>query len=105
MKNTIGGEVRKLDTLDEVKRFLDEDIRDKVDDLIERLQPEFLVIYRNEDMWSSQHGRIHVLGVGPNLTIKTLKDAVNGRLGDAPSRFAYPFAYYELQNVEDKAGV
>lgn len=51
--------------------------------------------FENQDFSSSRFGDRTALIYGPGCTIKTRDEIAKQRLGDVPSRFQYPVAYYE----------
>lgn len=53
-----------------------------------------IMCYEVKQIDSSQFGRRSFMTFGPDRTVKTLDEAMQHRLGDVPSRFAYPVAYY-----------
>jgi hypothetical protein len=55
---------------------------------------EGVMAFRVEQLDSSQAGHMTFLIYGPGCTYKTVDEIAAGRLGDVPSRFAYPFAYW-----------
>lgn len=93
MKNMISGTVDEL-TREELLQHFDRSAREKVRAL---WQPdaEAVVLYQVLDMSSSQLGRTSAMVVGPEEKgfSYTLAKALAGRLGDVPSRFAYPVAF------------
>ncbi len=56
------------------------------------------VCYEVQDFCSSQFGHRTSVLVGPGCTY-SLQTALAGRLGDVPSRMAYPIAYYVKAEV------
>lgn len=94
MKNSISGEVRQV-SWDHMIELADKSVRERLCTAADREGVAGMVMYEVLDMSSSQHGRRSFLVYGPGcVSAKTLEEAIAGRLGDVPSRFAYPVAYW-----------
>lgn len=93
MKNMIGGEVKQV-SWDQLIELAPKQLRTPLCDLGETTN--IIVVFRVDQMDSSSAGQLRFVRVGGHLgnTFTTLEEAVAGRVGDAPSRFAYPFAYW-----------
>lgn len=96
LTNPVSGEPKKLSDIESLRDLFDEEVHEKIDQVIDRLKPSHMVVYEVIDFTSSQAGHRQVMAVGPGLSVDTLEKAIEGRLGDVPSRFAYPVYYLEL---------
>src|SRR5262245_48952029 len=94
IRNPISGTVKAV-PLDQLLAMADEDIRERLTSMLAQSHVSGLMCYEVLQMDSSQFGHRHFMIYGPGCTYRTAADAANGRLGDVPSRFAYPVAYYE----------
>lgn len=79
----------------ELLDMMDQSTHGAIEAVIKRYEPEYLVIYENQQMDSSAFGHRQLLTVGPNNTRKTLDDAKH-HLGDPPSQRMYPTHYCTL---------
>lgn len=94
-------------------RLFDESVHGKI--RASALQPGIthVVCFEVLDLWSSNVGHRVSLVVGtkpegaeiPSWTLDRVLGTPNFRLGDVPSRFQYPVAYADVQNLRKEAGV
>lgn len=97
--NIVGGTLFRIPSKQDVLAYiLNVEQRDQVERSMDREGVTAVVIFENLDMSSSGLGNMAAVMVGPEFTYKTVAEAAAGRLGDVPSRFQYPVAYYEKQN-------
>lgn len=96
--NPVSGAVKRL-PLAELLAMADEAIRERITGMLARPEPEAsgVMCYEVLQMDSSQVGHRSFVVFGPGCTYKDAAEAAKGRLGDVPSRFAYPVAYYEKE--------
>lgn len=99
MKNMIGMEVKKLDTLHDLLKLAAGLPAREILTLSDHPKTEGLVVYQCLQLDSSRAGETDVVAVGPQRTY-SLEAAIAGRLGDVPSRFKYPIAYWEKPKKE-----
>ncbi len=92
MKNMISGEVKEI-PLAELRELMDPSIHDGISRLAEMEGAEALVLYECLQMDSSCLGMRTVVVAGRAPISQTLRKAVDGRLGDVPSRFQYPVKF------------
>lgn len=92
IRNSIGGEV-KLIPLDELLAKFDKAYHRPIRDLLDQEHVQGIVVFENLQMDSSQFGNRGAVIYGTTCTYKTVEECAAGRLGDVPSRFAYPVAY------------
>lgn len=84
----------------EYLRLFDPSVRDAVRASLQRPGVAAAICYEVLDMCSSQHGRRTSMICGPGCTY-TLEQGLSHRLGDVPSRFAYPIHYTVVPTTED----
>lgn len=63
-----------------------------------------VVLFRNNDMWSSQLGSKTAMCVGPTCTCTTPEECEGKHLNDLPSQRQYPYAYCEVPNGTNHVG-
>lgn len=90
MKNNISGKIKEL-SLDKFLNLFDKSVHNKITMLSKLDGTEALVCFEVLQMDSSCFGDRTCLAVGDGRTYK-LNDLKIIRLGDVPSRFAYPVA-------------
>lgn len=90
MKNDIGGEIRQV-SWDQLIMMVDENLRTRIAKIADRADVNGVVMFENMQMDSSLCGQRHFMIYGPGCTYK---DVPTGHLGDVPSRFAWPVAYW-----------
>ncbi len=90
MKNDIGGEIVQV-PWDQLIEMVDEGLRTAVCNMAAREGVEGVVCFEVLQMDSSQFGHRTFMCFGPGCTYK---DVPTGHLGDVPSRFAWPVAYW-----------
>lgn len=93
LKNMLGGSVDQV-SWDILINMVSEDHQRRLTDMAARHDVEGVTAFRVEQMDSSAYATLHFLIYGPGCTYKTIEVLAAGRLGDVPSRFAYPFAYW-----------
>jgi hypothetical protein len=79
-------------SLDDLVSMFDEDVRPRILEVWEDPRTAGIVVYENQDFWSSQFGARTAMAVGPERTY-TLEQALAGNLGNLPSNFQYPTCY------------
>ncbi len=72
-----------------------------IEERINRLarKADYLVVFENQQLDSSECGRRQVLGVGPGFTCETLEAAAEGHLNDLPSQRQYPVSYVDCRST------
>ena len=93
LTNRIGGTVRQLDKA-EFYNLLDFDLHDTVARMLLHEGTTGMVVFENLDLCSSQCGNRSFMVYGPSRENKVIEDLLSQHLGDVPSRFQYPVAYY-----------
>lgn len=96
-RNPVSGEVKRMSWNDFKDLLIAPEIVERVQGMLARPCPEAhgVVCYEVLQMDSSQYRHRQFMLFGPGCTYKTIDQAAAGRLGDTPSRFAYPVAYFE----------
>jgi hypothetical protein len=83
-------------TMENLLSRFDESVHDSLQEMAERDGVTHLVLFENQDLWSSQLGEKTAMAVGPGCTYGT-PDEVSGRhLHDLPSMRQYPVAVVDL---------
>lgn len=95
--NIVGGTLFRIPSQQDLLAYiLNVESREQVNRSMNREGVIAVVIFENLDLSATGFGK--AVMVGPEFTYKTVAEAAAGRLGDVPSRFQYPVAYYEKQN-------
>lgn len=89
MKNDIGGEIRQVNW-SQLLEMVDEDIRGRLAAMASKDGVSGVVCFENMQV-GLLCGQRHFMIYGPDCTYK---DVPTGHLGDVPSRFAWPVAYW-----------
>ena len=84
-------------SIQEIKAKFDQDIQETVQARWDDERTLGAVLYQVQDMCSSQFGHVTILVYGPGWSCQSKEQVVKNypRLGDVPSRFAYPVAFAE----------
>jgi len=104
MKHSVSGEVRELNEAEFLALF-DESVRADIRRKGTGDGVEAVVCFENLDMWSSNLGHRTAMIVGPGCTyqLAQIETLPNFRLGDVPSRFQYPVAFWRSGNKTEVA--
>ncbi len=93
MKNAIGGDIVKVGYY-ELLRLASPEIEHLIMAGCTRKGADGYAVFRVEQMDSSAYGKISFMLFGPGCTYKTIDEVAGRHLGQTPSQFAYPFAYW-----------
>jgi hypothetical protein len=101
IKHKVSGEVREL-TGPEFLALFDTEVHEAIRRNAAKPGVEAVVCMENLDMCSSQFGARTAMIVGPGCTyqLSQIETLPNFRLGDVPSRFQYPTAYWPITKKE-----
>lgn len=88
-KHLPAGKLQELKLAELMDMFGDEATTRSLQAAYDRDDVTALVVFENLDFWSSQRGAGVVALVGPDKTYKTVEDAEDRWIGDAPSRRMY----------------
>lgn len=91
--HTVSGEVRQLPE-EEFLALFDTSVHEAIKANAAKEGVEAVICFENLDMWSSQFGLRTAMIVGPSCTYQLATLGPDFRLGDVPSRFQYPTAYW-----------
>ncbi|HYG24484.1 MAG TPA: hypothetical protein VEH04_17025 [Verrucomicrobiae bacterium] len=95
MRNNISGEIKEL-TEDEFLDLFDPSVHEVLKVKSKLPGADAVVCFEVLDMSSSQCGHRTALVIGPGCTYQE-GHLVDARLGDVPSRFAYPVAIWRVR--------
>lgn len=95
-----GDRVKQI-TLEKLKEQMHPETWQKIDDLAERA--DALVLFVNQDFWSSNLGQRTVLAVGAEFTYKSVSELEGRHLNDLPSQRLYPVAFVELREGQNES--
>ncbi len=102
MRHPVSGEVRELSEAEFLALF-DPALHEQIRRLTTRPGVEAVVCFENLDVGASEFGHRTALFMGPGCTYG-LGEIENGcRLGDVPSRFQYPTAFWRLLPAQPTA--
>lgn len=103
IKHKVSGTVREL-TEAEFLALFDPEVHEAIRANARKDGVEAVICMENLDMWSSQLGHRTALIVGPGCTfqLKQIETLPNFRLGDVPSRFQYPTAYWPVTTKKEQ---
>ena len=85
------------------KNLFDEEVHPALERVIRRDGVSHIVCFENPNMNSSEFGHRTAVIAGPGCTYRTLDMALEGRLGDTPSRFQYPTFFAEVPPCNSSA--
>lgn len=97
IKHSVSGTVREL-TEEQFLDLFDPEVHEAIRANARKDGVEAVVLMENLDFCSSQFGHRTALIVGPSCTyqLSQIETLPNFRLGDVPSRFQYPTAYWPI---------
>jgi len=84
---------------EELLELFDEEVHDRLCEMLARDGVDALVIFENHALDSSHLGERTAMAVGYGCTYKSVVDVENEHLGEVPSRFQYPVSYIEDTDV------
>ncbi len=93
VRNAISGTIKKIPWSTLIVMF-DASVRDQIVALSNRPHVEGLMVYQCLQLDSTMAGQCAAVIYGPGCTFKTLDHAAQSRLGQVPSQFQYPVAYW-----------
>lgn len=79
--------------------LFDESVHDAIKACVESTGAEAMVVFENRQMDSSRFGERGALAVGFSCSLKTVEEASEQRLGDAPSNFKYPIGWIPAKEL------
>jgi len=88
-------------TLSELYKMFHKSVHSDLDAKIVKTRAEYVVVFENLQMDSSNFGHRSALMIGAQCENKTIDDIRERRLGDVPSRFQYPVHYAKVPWVGD----